>query len=56
VTAAALGTVYLVGRIFYALGYYQEAAKRMRGGFMYLGLLPLIGMSYYFAYKLVISA
>jgi len=43
-TTAAAGAVYLVGRIFYARGYYTgDPAKRMRGGFAYLGLLTMLG-------------
>ncbi|XP_029827885.3 microsomal glutathione S-transferase 3 [Ixodes scapularis] len=44
--AAASGVVFLAGRIVYALGYSTgDPAKRMRGGFQYIGLLTLLGLS-----------
>jgi glutathione S-transferase len=43
VTAAA-GSVYLLGRIVYAYGYYSgEPEKRKRGFFGFLGMLTMMG-------------
>lgn len=42
VTAAALGAVYLAGRVMYMEGYSTgDPEKRQRGGFAYIGLLGL---------------
>ena len=49
-TAAILGAIWVVGRVIYALGYYQEASKRSTGfgisSFATVGLLiaAIIGL------------
>ena len=44
--AAALGTVYLLGRVFYARGYQTgDPKKRGQGSFGYVGLIGLLGLS-----------
>jgi len=46
VYAAAAGTIWLVGRVMYALGYQTgDPKKRMRGGIAYVGLLGLLVMN-----------
>ncbi|XP_049775806.1 microsomal glutathione S-transferase 3-like isoform X1 [Schistocerca cancellata] len=54
VISAAAGCVWLAGRIAYAKGYYTgNPAKRMQGGFAYLGLLALLGTSVKFSMRLL---
>ena len=44
--AAGIGILWIVGRILYAWGYYQEAAKRLPGfGISALATLTLLGGS-----------
>jgi glutathione S-transferase len=50
--AGISGTIFLLGRIAYAIGYCTgDPAKRQRGSFGYLGLLGLIGLSISSAYS-----
>lgn len=43
-TASVAGAVYLLGRIVYFQGYSSgEPKKRVRGAFMYLGTLTMLG-------------
>jgi glutathione S-transferase len=54
--AAGAGLVYLAGRYFYAKGYQTgEPSKRMQGGFQYLGLVALLGLSIKAAISLILS-
>ncbi|KAF6030851.1 hypothetical protein EB796_010838 [Bugula neritina] len=42
--SAGAGLVIILGRVFYALGYYTgDQSKKRRGGFMILGKLVLFG-------------
>lgn len=51
--ASISGLVYVVGRWVYFKGYSSgNPEKRMRGGFMYAGLLSLVGMVIRFAVEL----
>ena len=45
-SAAGAGALFLVGRIFYSVGYYSAPERRVPGAFMafLFGLLPLFGM------------
>ncbi|KAI8917836.1 hypothetical protein DFJ77DRAFT_428880 [Powellomyces hirtus] len=44
--AAASGAVWIVGKFFYAQGYYTgDPKKRLRGTFAYFGLFGLLGAS-----------
>lgn len=44
ITAAVAGTVVVLGRISYFLGYSSgDPDKRMRGAYQYFGLLTLLG-------------
>ncbi|EFX85348.1 microsomal glutathione S-transferase 3-like [Daphnia pulex] len=53
VTAVA-GLVWIAGKVSYSLGYYTgDPAKRMRGGYSYIGLLTMLGTSLCFAFKLL---
>ncbi|XP_063403623.1 glutathione S-transferase 3, mitochondrial-like isoform X2 [Mytilus trossulus] len=52
--SAAAGMVWIVGRVFYALGYYSgDPKKRMRGVFAYIGLLTLLVCSIITALKML---
>ncbi|RPA87914.1 membrane-associated proteins in eicosanoid and glutathione metabolism [Ascobolus immersus RN42] len=55
--AAGSGAIYLVGRIFYSLGYANspkpEGKGRYNGAFFHLGLLSLLGLSGKVAWDLV---
>lgn len=53
--SAVGGLVWLVGRYFYALGYYTGTpSKRNQGAFAYLGLLVMLGCSVMTIYELVV--
>lgn len=44
--AAAAGAVWVLGRFVYIASYASgDPAKRQRGAFQYLGLLPMFGIS-----------
>lgn len=46
IVSAAAAVVWSVGRIFYAAGYATgDPKKRQQGGFMYFGLLTVLGTS-----------
>eukprot|EP00923_Selenidium_pygospionis_P025834 GHVN01045724.1.p1 GENE.GHVN01045724.1~~GHVN01045724.1.p1 ORF type:complete len:166 (-),score=20.12 GHVN01045724.1:218-715(-) len=50
------GVIWLAGRVVYCIGYYTGSPKkRMMGGFMYAGLLMMLGTSVHFAYRLLTS-
>lgn len=52
ITAAICGAIYVVGRLAYASGYQSgDPEKRMRGAFMYIGLITLLVISCRFAYE-----
>ncbi|VDI49580.1 glutathione S-transferase [Mytilus galloprovincialis] len=52
--SAAAGMVWIIGRVFYALGYYSgDPKKRMRGVFAYAGLLTLLVCSIITALKML---
>ncbi|KAK9846254.1 hypothetical protein WJX81_000105 [Elliptochloris bilobata] len=54
VTAAIAGVVYIAGRITYFMGYSTgDPDKRLRGMFMYFGMLTLYGAVLTFAYQLL---
>jgi len=54
VTAAVAGAIYLAGRVAYFAGYSTgDPEKRLRGTFMYIGLLTLYGAVLTFAYQLL---
>lgn len=51
---AAGGTIFLLGRIAYAKGYYTgDPKKRMQGSFGYIGLLTMMGTTAKLALKLL---
>lgn len=52
--SAALGAVYLVGRIMYFRGYATgDPEKRRQGSVQYIGLLGMLGMSCKLAFDLI---
>jgi len=52
--SAAAGVIWLVGRYFYAQGYYTgDPEKRLRGSFGYIGLFTLLGTTVAFALNLL---
>ncbi|XP_013416665.1 microsomal glutathione S-transferase 3 [Lingula anatina] len=54
VIAAAAGSIWIVGRVLYALGYYTgDPAKRSRGAIGYIGLLALLGCTVHLALSLL---
>lgn len=56
VGAAIAGSIFVVGRVIYALGYYSgDPKKRVPGALIseFLGLLPLMGMSVSFGAGLI---
>jgi glutathione S-transferase len=54
VAAASASAVYLLGRVAYFLGYSTGDPKgRMRGSFMHLGSLSLLGMVVRWAVELI---
>jgi len=55
VPAAVAGAAYLIGRIVYFKGYCESPKGRMKGGFMHLGTLALVGMVGYWAVELIRS-
>jgi glutathione S-transferase len=56
VVAAVAGLVYVAGRIQYFRGYSTgDPDKRMQGGFMYFGLLTLLGCVVSFAISLLLK-
>jgi glutathione S-transferase len=53
---SAAGLVWIVGRIFYAKGYYTgEPEKRNQGAFSYIGLLILLGSTLCLAWHLIVK-
>jgi len=54
--AAVFGVIYLLGRIFYFVGYSSgDPKKRMRGQFMYIGVLGLLATSLVHAVNLLLA-
>uniref|UniRef100_A0A1B6C1V1 Glutathione S-transferase 3, mitochondrial n=1 Tax=Clastoptera arizonana TaxID=38151 RepID=A0A1B6C1V1_9HEMI len=52
--SAAAGSTWVLGRIAYARGYYTgDPSKRMQGGFSYIGLLTLLGVTTKLALRLI---
>jgi len=52
--SAAAGEIWILGRYFYAQGYYTgDPSKRHRGAFGYIGLIILIGTTMCFALNLL---
>jgi glutathione S-transferase len=55
-TLAAAGTIYLAGRAAYAIGYSTgDPKKRQWGGFQYIGLLTLLGLTIQLGANLISS-
>lgn len=54
VYSAVAGTIWLAGRVVYAVGYSTgDPAQRSKGAFQYIGLLSLLGMAATSTYKLI---
>ncbi|XP_013386974.1 microsomal glutathione S-transferase 3-like [Lingula anatina] len=52
--SAGMGTVYLVGRIVYALGYNTgDPDKRKRGGFLHIAEMVMLGSTIMLGYNLI---
>ena len=57
VVAAASGLIWIVGKYFYAQGYYTGVpANRTRGSFSYIGLFTLLGCAIKTSYDLISRA
>ncbi|KAF9359029.1 Microsomal glutathione S-transferase 3 [Mortierella sp. AD094] len=56
IPAAALGGVWIIGRIFYYYGYTTgNPASRQMGAFGHIGEVGLLGLTGKFAYDLIVS-
>ncbi|KAF8950298.1 hypothetical protein CPC16_004698 [Podila verticillata] len=57
IAAPVLGSIWIVGRIFYSIGYTSgNPAKRVFGAFGHIGDLGLLGLTGKMAWDLVMSA
>ncbi|KAG0339266.1 Microsomal glutathione S-transferase 3 [Podila humilis] len=57
IAAPVLGMVWIVGRIFYSMGYTSgDPNKRVLGAFGHIGDLGLIGLTGKMAYDMIMSA
>ncbi|KAH7414587.1 hypothetical protein KP509_14G000700 [Ceratopteris richardii] len=55
-TASTFGMIWVVGRVFYSLGYYSgDPRKRMRGMWHMAGLLGLLATTCVFGCRLALS-
>ncbi|KAF9196496.1 Microsomal glutathione S-transferase 3 [Haplosporangium sp. Z 27] len=56
IPAAVLGSVWILGRIFYFYGYTTgNPGSRQMGAFGYIGGIGLLGLSIRFSYDLIVS-
>ncbi|SGY77574.1 BQ5605_C005g03672 [Microbotryum silenes-dioicae] len=54
--AATLGSIWLVGRVIFTIGYSSgDPSKRYYGAFHSIGFLGLLGMSVYLAFKAILA-
>ena len=54
IPTAVFGLVWLIGRVFYAIGYKASPEKRMFGGILsHLGDFPLMLMPFVIAYNMM---
>uniref|UniRef100_A0A7S3GLT2 Glutathione transferase n=1 Tax=Palpitomonas bilix TaxID=652834 RepID=A0A7S3GLT2_9EUKA len=55
IPAAVSGLVYVLGRIFGAIGYYKAAKKRSWGSFFHVGEFALVVLTAVFAFFLILD-